>query len=292
MSACMLCPRRCGADREKIRGACGGGGMIRLARAELHLWEEPCIVGEGGSGAVFFSGCTLRCSYCQNYAISAKNEGFDVTAERFEEILYELKNKGAENVNLVSADQYLAEIIPILRREKASIDLPIVYNCSGYESKEMLSLLDGIVDVYLVDYKYADNALGEKLSGVRDYADVVTAALPEMFRQVGPVILDEKGRMKKGILLRHLVLPGYRKNSLLVLESVSKLLPINEITLSLMSQFTPNGICRELTRRLTRFEYESVADHALSLGFSGYFQEFSSQKSEYTPDFHGQGVTK
>ena len=292
MAICTLCPRKCGVDRGNARGVCGGGEKIRLARADLHFWEEPCLVGKGGSGAVFFSGCTLRCSYCQNYAISSGNEGFDIDDERFSEILYELKDKGAENINLVTADHYLDAIVPILRREKALLSLPIVYNCSGYESPEMLALLDGIVDIYLVDYKYADNALGEKLSHVPDYADVAKAALIEMYRQVGKAVLDENGMMQKGILLRHLVLPGYRKNSFSVLDSIAALLPVSEIILSLMSQFTPNGIATDPARRLTRFEYESVTEKALSLGFTGYFQEFSSQKSEYTPDFNGQGVTK
>lgn len=291
MASCTLCPRRCSADRKKGRGVCGGGDRIRLARAALHFWEEPCISGEGGSGAIFFSGCTLKCAYCQNYAISSGNYGFDIDEERFCEILYELKAAGAENINLVSADHYLDRVVPILSREKASLGLPIVYNCSGYESAEMLSLLDGVVDIYLVDLKYATNALGERLSAVSDYADVVKGALPEMYRQVGDCLF-ENGRMKRGILLRHLVLPGFRKNSLEALSLAAALLPISGVRLSLMSQFTPNGIAKEPNRRLTRFEYQSVADHALSLGFEGYFQEFSSQKAEYTPPFNGEGVTK
>lgn len=292
MTGCQLCPRRCSADRENDRGACGGGALIRLARAALHFWEEPCISGTSGSGAIFFSGCTLRCSYCQNYAISSGNAGIDITDHRFGEILYELKAQGAENINLVTADHYLERVVPILKREKNSLTLPIVYNCSGYESAEMLALLDGVVDVYLVDFKYADNALGETLSGVPDYADVARAALGTMYRQVGGCVLDENGMLKSGILLRHLVLPGYRKNSLAVLDSVGEILPREEILLSLMSQFTPNGIAKDPARRLTRFEYDSVKERALSLGFRGYFQDFSSQKEEYTPSFLGEGVTK
>ena len=206
--------------------------------------------------------------------------------------IYELKAAGAENINLVTADHYLYETAPILRREKALLGLPIVYNCSGYESAEMLSLLDGIVDVYLVDFKYADDSLGKRLSGVSDYATVAKAAIVEMYRQVGRVKFSPEGKLLSGILLRHLVLPGFRKNSLSVLETVAELLPIEDVRLSLMSQFTPNGKASEPCRRLTRFEYDSVSDFAEKLGFDGYFQAFSSQSAEYTPDFNGEGVTK
>ncbi|MBQ7364571.1 MAG: radical SAM protein [Clostridia bacterium] len=292
MKACRLCPRRCGADRSAARGACGAGAEIRLARAALHMWEEPCISGTRGSGAVFFSGCTLRCAYCQNYDISHRSQGVDISPERFCEILYELKAQGAHNLNLVTADQHLEAIVPILRREKDALALPIVYNCSGYESEEMLRLLDGIVDVYLVDFKYADNALGQRLSGVPDYADVAAAALGAMYRAVGACRFDSAGMMEKGVLIRHLVLPGFRKNSLAVLKTLSEILLIEEIRLSLMSQFTPNGVAKEPGRRLTHFEYESVASCAEKMGFLGYFQAFSSQNAAYTPPFDGKGVTK
>ncbi len=292
MSSCTLCPRRCGMDREKNEGLCGGGNSIRLARAALHFHEEPCISMKKGSGAIFFSGCTLRCTYCQNIEISSGNFGFDITSERFSQILYELKAAGAVNINLVTADHYLPWIVPILRREKERLMLPIIYNCSGYESGEMLSFLDGIVDVYLVDFKYADNAFGERLSCVPDYTDVALLALDEMYRQVGRAEFDADGRLRKGILLRHLVLPGFRKNSLDVLKLLAERLPVSEILLSLMSQFTPNGMAKEPSRRLTHFEYDSVTAFAASLGFAGYFQDFSSQKKEYTPAFDGEGVTK
>lgn len=289
---CRLCPRRCGVDRAVSVGACGAGDALRLARASLHLWEEPCISGERGSGAVFFSGCTLRCGYCQNYDVSHKSHGVEITPERFREILYELKEKGAHNLNLVTADQYLATVAPILSKEKEALSLPIVYNCSGYESPEQLSLLDGIVDVYLVDFKYADNALGKRLSGVDGYADIAKEAISEMYRQVGACRFDGNGMMLSGVLVRHLVLPGFRKNSLAVLDTLAEALPIGDIRLSLMSQFTPNGIAKEPNRRLTHFEYDSVAAYAEKLGFLGYFQEFSSQNSSYTPAFDGEGVTK
>ncbi len=292
MSKCYLCPRHCGADREEGRGACGGGDQIRLARAALHFWEEPCIAGKGGAGAIFFSGCTLRCAYCQNYAVSHDNRGMDITDERFCEILYELKAQGAETIDLVTADSYVERIAPILLREKTSLGLPIVYNCSGYESPEILMHLDGIVDVYLVDLKYADNTLGLRFSGVGDYVDVVKGALVEMYRQVGMATFDPKGVMQKGLLLRHLVLPGYRKQSQSALTLAAALLPVEKIRLSLMSQFTPNGHCPALSRRLTRFEYESVTSLAEELGFLGYFQGFSSQDESFTPPFDGEGVTK
>ena len=292
MTKCMLCPRRCGADRQKHSGVCGADHRIKIARAAAHFWEEPCISGQKGSGAVFFSGCTLRCVYCQNYDISSGGNGEFVSEEKFVSILFSLKNEGVHNINLVTPDHYLLTVAPILKRVKKELALPIVINCSGYESREMLALLNGVADVYLVDYKYADDELARRLSGVSNYVKTVTEALPIMFEQVGRPRFSEDGMMEKGIILRHLVLPGERKNSLAVLDSVNTIFSADDFLLSLMSQYTPNGKEGAPARTLTRFEYQSVADRAESYGFNGYFQAFSSQNQAFTPPFDGKGVTK
>ena len=292
MAGCTLCPRRCGANRQINVGACGADHRIKIARAAAHFWEEPCISGKNGSGAVFFSGCTLRCVYCQNYEISSGGKGEFVSEEEFVSILFSLKKEGVHNINLVTPDQYLSVLAPILRRVKNELALPIVINCSGYESREMLALLDGVADVYLLDYKYADDALAKRLSGVSDYVKTVKEALPEMLSQVGRPRFSEDGMLEKGVILRHLVLPGERKNSLGVLDSVNEIFSADDFLLSLMSQYTPNGKEGAPTRTLTRFEYQSVASRAEEYGFQGYFQAFSSQNQAFTPPFDGKGVTK
>ena len=289
---CTLCPRRCGIDRDNRCGICGANNQIKIARAAPHFWEEPCISGKNGSGAIFFSGCTLRCVYCQNYEISSGGKGDFVSEEEFVSILFSLKEQGVHNINLVTPDQYLAIISPILKRVKAELALPIVINCSGYESAEMLSLLDGVADVYLVDYKYADDDLAKRLSGVANYVKIVREALSIMLSQVGKPQFSKDGMLEKGVVIRHLVLPGERKNSLAVLDGISSLFEADEFILSLMSQYTPNGKEGAPKRTLTRFEYQSVADYAESFGFDGYFQAFSSQNQAFTPPFDGKGVTK
>ena len=289
---CTLCPRKCLAERDLSCGACGADNRIKIARAAAHFWEEPCISGKNGSGAVFFSGCTLRCVYCQNYEISSGGGGELVSEDKFVSILFSLKEQGVHNINLVTPDQYLAILAPILSRVKEELALPIVINCSGYESSEMLALLDGIADIYLVDYKYADDALAKRLSGVSNYVKTVQEALPVMLSQVGRPTFSEDGMMQKGVILRHLVLPGERKNSLAVLDSVKEIFSPDDFLLSLMSQYTPNGKEGAPSRTLTKFEYQSVASRAQEYGFEGYFQEFSSQNQAYTPPFDGKGVTK
>ena len=293
MAICTLCPRRCGRDRAVEAGFCGApaGEGFFIGRAAPHFWEEPCISGARGSGAVFFAGCTLRCGYCQNYELSRGKKGVWVESDRLIEILFELKAEGVHNINLVTADPYVAKLAPLLRSVKAELGLPIVFNCSGYESEEMLTLLDGLVDVYLTDWKYADPALAAALSGAADYPAVAGRALPLMFSQVGRPVLDENGLLKRGLLVRHLVLPGHRADSLQAIGQLREHFLPEDILLSLMSQYTPNGRSGP-TRRLTRFEYESVAAFVRECGFSGYFQDFSSQNASFTPAFDGEGVTK
>lgn len=288
ITACRACPRRCGADRTKTVGFCGIGDRIKIARAAPHLWEEPCISGTRGSGAIFFSGCSLGCVFCQNKEISRGIGGCEITAERFAEICFELRSAGVHNINLVTPSHQLPLILPTLREIKKTIGIPIVCNCGGYESPEALSAMRGIVDIYLPDFKFHDPALSEKYAHAKDYPQIAEEAIVEMARQTGRPTFDKDGLLRRGTLVRHLVLPGHRDDSINALGRLRELFAPDEILLSLMSQYTPVG--DGPSRRLTTFEYRSVANVALELGFEGYFQERSSAKEEYTPSFDLTGV--
>ena len=289
MKNCTLCPRRCGADRTVSVGVCGIGDRIRVARAALHMWEEPCISGTRGSGAVFFSGCAMKCSFCQNLPISGGCYGADITESRFEEILFELKDAGAHNINLVTASHQLPLIIGTLEKVKKSLGIPIVYNCGGYESPEQLAMLCGIVDVYLPDFKFFGADIAEKYASAPDYREVAERAVAEMVRQTGKCVI-ENGLLVKGTMVRHLILPGHRDDSKKIVDRLAELFPNREIMLSLMSQYTPVKGGGGPSRRLTTFEYRSVAELVEKYGFDGYFQERSSAKEEYTPPFDLSGV--
>lgn len=290
---CMLCPRQCGIDRYNQTGFCGEKGVIRAAKAYLHMWEEPCISGTNGSGTVFFSGCCLKCRFCQNYKISCEGHGKEITIERLAEIFLELQEKGAHNINLVSPTQFVTQIIEALDLCKGKLNIPIVYNTGGYEHIETLKILDGYIDIYLPDFKYFDNELAKKYSSADNYFEVVTAALKEMYRQVGQYKFDENGIMQKGLVIRHLTLPTHRHDSVKVLEWIAENLPKDEILISLMSQYTPfyrSSEFKELSRRISTFEYNFVLDKAEKLGLGGFMQEKSSAKEEYTPDFDFVGI--
>lgn len=292
---CTLCPRECGADRRRGPGRCGAGALPRLARAALHRWEEPCISGDDprrGSGTVFFSGCPLGCCFCQNDAISRGNFGAEVTVSRLAKIFLELQDQGAWNINLVSAAQYLPQVIEALDLAGKRLTIPVVYNSGGYEKPESLRLLEGYVDIYLPDLKFYDPALAEGCAGAPDYFAVASAAIPEMFRQTGPLDQDQSGMLRRGVMVRHLVLPGQRKDSERLLRWLAGALPVGEIYLSLMSQYTPYRPMpvKALDRRVATFEYEWVREVADRLGFSGYGQERTSAKEEYTPPFDLEGV--
>lgn len=292
MHNCRLCPRQCGADRYKGTGFCGCGAGIRVAKAYLHMWEEPCISGTRGSGTVFFSGCNLKCCFCQNYKISHENHGKDISETRLSEIFLELQQKGAHNINLVSPTPYVPQIIAALDVCRGQLDIPIVYNTGGYESIETLKMLDGYVNVYLPDFKYYDNALGEKYSGVKNYFETVTAALKEMYRQTGPCLIED-GIIRRGMIIRHLALPSHRDDSVKVLEWTAENFPQNDILVSLMSQYTPfykSSEHKEISRRISTFEYNYVLDKAAALGLNGFMQERSSAREEYTPDFDLSGI--
>lgn len=290
---CMLCPRRCRANRLAGRkGACSAGNEIKIARAENHFWEEPCISGTRGSGAIFFSGCSLCCTYCQNYEISHNYDGAVITPERFSEICFELKEKGAHNINLVTADHFVPYIRDVLLSIKKELAIPIVYNCSGYQSREILSLLDGLVDIYLVDFKYLYDDGAEKYSRAKGYGAIALEAIGEMLRQVGSAIYDDEGLMKSGVIVRHMVLPGHSNESVAIIKALSESFGTDGYKLSLMSQYTPNGEEGAPKRRITSFEYKRALDTAEELGFDAYMQMPSSADSAYTPDFDLTGVYK
>ncbi|HIU79030.1 MAG TPA: radical SAM protein [Candidatus Avilachnospira avicola] len=291
---CRLCPRMCGADRRKTKGACGEGTGIRAARAALHFWEEPCLSDSGGSGAIFFSGCTLRCCYCQNYMISQSGLGREISEDRLYEIMLELQDKGAQNIDLITATQFIPSLIPVLERARPELHIPIVYNCGGYERAETLRLLEGYVDIYLPDLKYHSSEVSGRYSAAPDYFPYAKEAIKEMIRQCGKPVFDEKGRLQKGVIIRHMVLPGQKEDSIRLLEWIRDELPKGGFLISLMSQYTPFFRAKEhpeIDRRLTSYEYDRVLKAALSMGIDlGYMQERSSAREEYTPLFDLEGL--
>lgn len=282
----MLCPRACGTDRRNGRGYCGAPAETVVAKVMLHKWEEPCISGEHGSGAVFFSGCNLRCSFCQNRDISFALKGERVNDERLAEIFLGLSDKGAHNINLVTATPYLPAVINALRTARAQgLDIPVVYNTGGYETPEAVEALSEVVDVWLPDMKYSDSALSAKYSRASDYPEVALRAIDRMVKFAGaPVIENEL--IKRGVIVRYLVLPGYRRDGEAVLRTIAERWG-GKILLSLMRQFTPDFASPDcdLKRRVTSFEYNSLLSLAFSLGLDGYFQDASSAVASFTPSF-------
>lgn len=262
----------------------------KIARASVHLWEEPPISSGKGSGTVFFSGCNLKCEFCQNKEISRKQFGETVSVERLKEIYKELILQGVNNINLVTPTHFLDAILKSLDEP---LSVPVVYNCGGYENIESLKKLDGKINIFIPDLKYADNSLAFKYSGAKNYFETATKAIKEMFSQVGKYKIDENGIMQSGVIIRHLVLPGQLENSKRVIDWVTENFNDGDILFSLMSQFTPNGECKkdELYRRLTEEEYDEIAEYLYDSGIEdGFVQELSSAKEEYTPDFDLTGV--
>ena len=296
LNHCSLCPRHCGADRNLSTGFCGGGGKPKLARAALHFWEEPVISGEEGSGTVFFSGCPLQCVFCQNHDISSGNFGQEISVERLAEIFLELQEQGANNINLVTGTHYVPQIIQAFDLIKGQLHIPVVYNSSGYETPETLKMLEGYVDIYLPDLKYMDNQRAKRYSNAADYVETAAAAILEMYRQVGPVQYDERDMLKKGLVVRHMVMPNGVEDSIHVLEWIAEHLPLDDILVSIMAQYTPfhrSAEFPEIHRRLTEEEYEQVLDVLDELDIeNGFCQELSSAKEEYTPSFRLEGVLK
>ena len=340
MENCMLCPRECGVNRKNGEtGVCGQTAAIKAARAALHMWEEPCISGQNGSGTVFFSGCNLGCVFCQNYNIAAGKAGIEISTGRLAEIFLELQEKGANNINLVTAGHFVPQVVEALKLAKQQgLYLPIVYNTSSYEKVETLRLLDGYVDIYLPDLKYVDSTISNRYSHAADYFTYASAAIAEMVQQVGEpefvfertagkesssaeFLADEKKKiseqqnnmifdaaeyqerseagesllMKKGVIVRHLVMPGCVEDSKRVISYLLKTYG-NQIFISIMNQYTPLPQCREypeLSRRVTEAEYDAVVDYAIGLGIeNGFIQEGDVAEESFIPEFDGEGIVR
>lgn len=293
-SQCCLCPRMCRTDRTTASGYCKAPAGILAARAALHFWEEPCISGTQGSGAIFFSGCTLRCCFCQNYKISRAPQGKSISSERLAEIFLELQDQGAHNINLVTATHYLPWILPALDMVKKQLHIPVVYNCGGYERLETIQALRSYVDIWLPDLKYFSSDLSRRYSQAPDYFDRASAAIRQMILQTGTPVFDDQGIMQKGVIIRHLVLPGQKEDSLQLIKWMAEELPKKQFYISLLSQYTPyekNPDFPELNRRITSYEYQKVVDTALEFGLEqGFMQKRTSAKEEYTPSFAYQGL--
>ena len=293
-AVCRDCPRECGVDRNNSIGYCKTGNNLLVARAALHMWEEPCVSGENGSGAIFFSGCNMQCVFCQNRDIATAEKGRQITVSRLAEIMCELQQKGANNINLVTPSHYVNQIIRAIELARTNgMELPIVYNTSSYEKVETLKKLEGYVDVYLPDCKYYDDNLAVTFSRAPGYNKIAMDAITEMRRQVGTVSFDSNGIIQKGVIVRHLVLPGHTKDSMQVIKGLWESFG-HDIYISIMSQYTPlkhvEGY-QELNRRITAREYNKVVDYALELGIeNGFFQDMDVAMESFIPSFDGEGV--
>lgn len=292
MSICNFCARRCGIDRSQHAGFCGMTETIRIARAGLHFWEEPCISGTKGSGTVFFSGCNLRCVYCQNYEISTGGSGQEITLPRLKEIYSELIAQGAHNINLVTPTHYTDAVLASL---EDPLPVPVVYNTNGYEDVENLKRLDGKVQIYLPDLKYSDDSLAIRYSNAPGYFAAATRAIREMFRQTGRYRIDEEtGLMERGIIIRHLLLPGQVENTKRVIDWVAETFDPGDVLFSLMRQYIPHGKAEEypeLNRKVTDEEYQAVEDHLFDSGIEdGFVQDKDSASKDFIPSFDGTGV--
>ena len=287
---CNDCPRKCNINRDKKIGFCQSPNEFRLARAALHFWEEPVISGKEGSGAVFFSGCNLKCVFCQNYEISSENKGKTVKPEKLLEIFEKLKEQGANNINLVNPTHYSKALIPVL--EKWNHSLPVVWNSSGYESVETLKMLRGLVDIYLPDFKYIRNEKALRYSKAENYPEIAKAAIAEMRNQQKNDAFDERGIMQSGVIIRHLVLPSNTNSSLEIIDYIAD--NFKNTYLSLMAQFTPCtnlSSFPEINRKITKREYDKVVDYALGKGIEKLFiQELSSSDENFIPAFDFRGI--
>ena len=288
--SCNLCPRGCGVDRGSRRGCCGEGAAMRVAKIMLHRWEEPCICGEGGAGAIFFSGCSLRCVYCQNAAVSRGEVGAEYSPAALAEAMLDLQTQGADCVDLVTPTHFADGVIEAVNLAKRNgLRPPVVWNTSGYETADTIARLDGVADIYLTDFKYASPELAARYSAAPDYPDAALASLKAMAAQTGAPVF-KNGMLKRGVILRHLVLPGAWRDSVEVLRLAADAVGAENVVLSLMAQYTPDFLREpekfpELCRRITTYEYNKAAEEAEKLGFNGYFQERGAASSDYTPLF-------
>ena len=287
---CMLCPHKCGVNRiEGKKGRCKCDNKLKIALASLHMFEEPCISGENGSGTVFFSNCNLNCIYCQNYEISSLGKGKEMTIEHLAEIFLKQQEKGAHNINLVTPTMYVFQIIEALKIAKSKgLNIPIVYNSNGYENVETIKLLNGYIDVYLPDLKYYSNELAKKYSNVDNYFETATKAIKEMYNQVGIAKFDENGLIKKGVIIRHLALPNHIQNTKNILKWIKENMP-DDIYVSIMAQYFPTYKAKEddlINRKLNKKEYNEVLNYLYSLDLeNGYIQELGEHEEEYVPNF-------
>lgn len=290
LKECKLCPHKCMIDRTNGKvGRCRASDKIKVALADLHFYEEPSISGENGSGTVFFSGCNLSCKFCQNYKISQELLGNEITVENLADMFLNLQERNANNINLVTGFMFIPQIIEAISiaREKG-LHIPIVYNSSGYESKDALKLLDGYIDVYLPDFKYYDDELGKRLSGISNYFEIAKEALEEMYRQVGsPNIDEETGLIKKGMIIRHLILPNNVKNTKDVLRWIKDKFA-NNVLVSIMAQYFPSNKAseiEEINRKISQEEYDEVEELVFELDLDGYMQDLEDNEEQYVPDF-------
>ena len=292
LEKCKICPHNCGVNRLNGNiGRCKSNGNIKLAMASIHNFEEPCISGENGSGTVFFSNCNMNCVFCQNYKISQQGLGREISIEELAEIFIDEQNKNAENINLVTPTMYVYHIIEAIKIAKnKGLKIPIVYNSNGYENVETIKKLDGYIDIYLPDLKYYDDDLAFKYSGVKNYFENATSAIKEMYNQVGSPVLDENGMMKKGLIIRHLVLPNNLQNSKDVLKWINDNID-KKVFVSVMAQYFPTNRAKEfpeINRKLTKEEYEQIENYLYRLNLeNGYIQELGEHEEEYVPDFEG-----
>ena len=295
-SSCFLCPRRCGADRHISRGFCGESDKIRICRAALHMWEEPCISGSEGSGTVFFTGCQLRCIFCQNSDIALSHAGLEISEERLIEIFFELAAQGANNINLVTPSHFTPTVISAIDRAKSrGFTLPFVWNSSGYEEKDTLELLRGKIDIFLPDFKYFSSDLAKSFSSAPDYFEKASIAVKKMLDIVGEPKFDDRGIMKKGVIVRHLVLPAHTDDSMKVIKYLFDTFG-HSVYVSIMNQYTPMpsvSAYKDLSRRLTTYEYEKVVNFAADLGIkNGFIQSRGTARDSFIPAFDYTGVLK
>ena len=288
LTNCTICPRKCGVNRYKEKGYCGATNKIKLAYYSLHKWEEPVISGSRGSGTIFFSNCNLRCLYCQNKKISLDGYGKEITNKRLQEIILELQSKGAHNINLVTPTHYTPQIKKVLTNLGNDLKIPVVYNTSSYENVGTLMMMRGLVDIYLADLRYFDDSLGEKYSGCSNYFETATMAIDEMYRQVGKYEIDENNLMKKGLIVRVLIIPGHKRDAKEIINYLYKTYG-DDIFISIMNQYTPPKSCKysNLLEKVSEDDYEEVVNFALTIGVNNAFiQEGDTALESYIPDFN------
>lgn len=294
LNQCLICPRQCGINRNLAVGPCGASSRLRIAKAFLHQWEEPCISGSKGSGTIFFSGCNMHCVFCQNHDISQELHGKEISIERLSEIMLELQRQGAENINFVTPTPYAHHIVKAVELSRSNgLRLAIVYNTNGYETPHTIRLLQGTVDIYLPDIKYFSDNYASKYSGTGDYFTYASESVKEMIRQAGYPVFDEKGMMKKGVLIRHMIMPEMSGDTKYILRWIKDELG-KEAYVSLMCQYTPMHKAadfEEINRKLDEWEYEYIVDFFFRLGLeNGFVQDYSSATTDYVPDFDLSGV--